>query len=412
MEVVPTLMRPVARTWLQRVQGELSLLPVPSNAARQHVVGPDADRVLVFGNGPATGFGVRSQELGLPGHLARELARRTHRGAEVDLGRGRGMTIESAPPRLDLLRLRRYDAVVVTLGATDAGGLLSEQRWERAARALLAAIRAAAAPSTPIVWLGIRPQAVPPRSNGTFARYVDRHASRLDAVTARIVEQEDDVEFVPLEPALQKIGESRYFSTASYLAIAERTAEPLLVALERRHADGTWARIRQGAEAVDASEERRQKAVDDTGIAGTAASVRLERLVRSASDLFGTAGAAVTIIDNDRQIHKASIGLETEDLPRRLAICDRTIQRDGALIIGDATVDPVAAGTDMRTGDGRVRFYAGYPIETPDGYRLGALCVFDTEARNPSQVDEQHLRDLALRVQNELWEEIGWSPVI
>lgn len=411
MDLAPTVLRPFARTWLQRVQSELSLLPVPSNAARQHVPGPDADRVLIFGNGPATGFGVRSQELGLPGHLARELARSTERGVEVDLGRGRGMTIESSPSRLDRLRLQRYDAVVVTLGATDAGGLLPEARWERAVRALLAAIRERTAPATPIVWLGIRPQARTPQGIGVFDRLVDRHASRLDAVTARIVEDEDDADLVLLEPVLQAIGETRYFSTTSYLAIAEAVVAVVAPALHGRHRDGTWARIRQDAD-VRSSEERRQRAVDETGIAARPASARLERLVRSASDLFGTSGAAVTIIDGDRQVHKASIGLGTEEMPRRLAVCDRTIERDGALIIGDATSDPLASGSDMRTLAGPVRFYAGYPIETPDGYRLGALCVFDEEARSPGQIDEQHLRDLALRVQNELWEEIGWTPAI
>lgn len=405
-----TMLRPAARTWLRRVQSELSLLPVPSNAARQHVSGPDADRVLVFGNGPATGFGVRSQELGLPGQLAREIGRLTGRGVEVDLGRGRGMTIESAPARLDLLRLPRYDAVVVTLGATDAGGLLPEERWDRAMRALIDAIRARTAPSTPIVVLGIRPQARTPQGIGVFDRLVDVHASRLDAVTARVAAQEG-VAFAPLEPPLSAIGEDRYFTARSYQAIAAPVAAALAPQLDARHEDGTWDAVRRRRDEVLADEEGRQLAVDRMGVTSRPASQRLERLVRSAAELFDTEYAVVGILDGDLVVAKAATGVDGS-IPRRMTLCDRTVRGEGALVVGDATTDPTAIRYGMHVDGAPVRFYAGYPIETPDGYRLGSLCVFDTAPRDPAQVDVEHLRDLALRVQNELWEEVGWTPAI
>lgn len=101
------------------------------------------------------------------------------------------------------------------------------------------------------------------------------------------------------------------------------------------------------------------------------------------------------------------VGLDVDQIPRRLAICDRMIHRDGPLVVGDATEYPCTVGTDMRAAGEQVRFYAGYPIESPDGRRLGALCVFDTAFRDPADVDEEQLRELALRVQNQLWAEYG-----
>jgi GAF domain-containing protein len=50
-----------------------------------------------------------------------------------------------------------------------------------------------------------------------------------------------------------------------------------------------------------------------------------------------------------------------------------------------------------------VRFYAGYPLEAPDGRRVGALCIVDTSPRSFSKREAALLRGLTLRVQHELW---------
>ena len=57
----------------------------------------------------------------------------------------------------------------------------------------------------------------------------------------------------------------------------------------------------------------------------------------------------------------------------------------------------------MRTTAFQAAFYAGYPIESPDGYRIGSLCVMDSEPRDASQVDPAPLRELAMLAQKELW---------
>jgi GAF domain-containing protein len=53
-------------------------------------------------------------------------------------------------------------------------------------------------------------------------------------------------------------------------------------------------------------------------------------------------------------------------------------------------------------GDPLIRFYAGFPIESPSGERIGSLCVFDPKPRSLAEVDQVLLRELALLVQREL----------
>jgi hypothetical protein len=49
-----------------------------------------------------------------------------------------------------------------------------------------------------------------------------------------------------------------------------------------------------------------------------------------------------------------------------------------------------------------VRFFAGFPIESPSGERIGALCVFDPAPGTRAGADSVLLRQLALMIQEEL----------
>ncbi len=54
-------------------------------------------------------------------------------------------------------------------------------------------------------------------------------------------------------------------------------------------------------------------------------------------------------------------------------------------------------------GEPNIRFYAGYPIESPDGHRIGALCVMDPQPQRFTDQDSALLRQIAHQVQLRLW---------
>jgi GAF domain-containing protein len=79
-----------------------------------------------------------------------------------------------------------------------------------------------------------------------------------------------------------------------------------------------------------------------------------------------------------------------------------TIRGRGIHVIPDiakATELPADLSTAKDIG---VAFYAGYPVESPSGEPIGALCVFDAKPRLRANVDEGLLRQLALLIQAEL----------
>lgn len=149
-------------------------------------------------------------------------------------------------------------------------------------------------------------------------------------------------------------------------------------------------------------EATRQAALDALKILDTAPEERFDRITRLAQQLFGVETAAISLIDHDRQWFKSKIGLEAEETSRSVAFCDVTIRESKNFTVPDATQDSRFSNNPLVTGDPNIRFYAGYPLETPGGERVGALCIFDPHPRVFSEAEELQLRDLALWVQKEM----------
>ncbi|HEU0043836.1 sensor domain-containing diguanylate cyclase [Sphingomonas sp.] len=97
---------------------------------------------------------------------------------------------------------------------------------------------------------------------------------------------------------------------------------------------------------------------------------------------------AVSIIGKDRQLFKSIQGLAERETPRDVAFCDHTIRKREAMVVPDARIDARFAANPLVTGAPRIVSYAGVPLETSDGYNLGALCVIDTRPRDftPAEV--------------------------
>ena len=150
------------------------------------------------------------------------------------------------------------------------------------------------------------------------------------------------------------------------------------------------------------NEATRQAALDSLKILDTAPEERFDRITRLAKQLFGVETAAISLIDHDRQWFKSKIGLEAEETPRSDAFCDVTIREAKNFTVADASQDSRFENNPLVTGNPNIRFYAGYPLETPSGERVGALCVFDPTPRIFTEAEELQLRDLALWVQKEM----------
>ena len=142
-------------------------------------------------------------------------------------------------------------------------------------------------------------------------------------------------------------------------------------------------------------EATRQAALDSLKIVDTPPEERFDRITRLAKQLFGVETAAITLIDHDRQWFKSKIGLKSQETLRSDAFCDVTIRESKNFTVPDASQDPRFQNNPLVTGDPNIRFYAGYPLETSNGERVGALCIFDPNPRDFTEAEELLLRAIA-----------------
>mmetsp|Transcript_97277 Transcript_97277/g.245427 ORF Transcript_97277/g.245427 Transcript_97277/m.245427 type:complete len:893 (-) Transcript_97277:211-2889(-) len=104
----------------------------------------------------------------------------------------------------------------------------------------------------------------------------------------------------------------------------------------------------------------------------------------------------LSLVAKEEQWFKAKTGLEADNTPRNVSFCAFMLKPEqptlaSMLVIEDATRDPRVADNPLVTGEPRIRFYAGSPLVTSDGLRLGALCAIDRVARSLSPAQSQLL---------------------
>ena len=142
-------------------------------------------------------------------------------------------------------------------------------------------------------------------------------------------------------------------------------------------------------------EEERLAALRGYGILDTPREADFDDVVKILSEICDVPFSTVTLIDEERQWHKAAHGLgDLRETHRDVAFCSHTILHDAdLLIVPDVTKDARFADNPFVLGDPRLRFYAGALLRSDDGLPLGTLCVFDIR---PRQLDERQVNILQL----------------
>jgi signal transduction histidine kinase len=147
--------------------------------------------------------------------------------------------------------------------------------------------------------------------------------------------------------------------------------------------------------AIPANEAERLAALRGLEILDTAQEERFDRLTRLASVALEVPIAVISLVDANRQWFKSCLGLDAEGTPRSVSFCSHAILADDTFVIADATADVRFADNPLVTGEPFIRAYAGQPLITAEGFRVGSLCVIDQRARDFPPAQLGMLRDLA-----------------
>ncbi len=385
--------------WAAWRDDELSSMPRPHGLPRAVADGPSADRVLLIGSGPAVGWGVASNDLALPGALARALRASTGRGAVVDVIADPHMTAAGLAAVIAGTRLDRYDAVITTVGTNDALHFTTPREWRRRIGRALDVWSSRVRGGTLLLMVGIIPLRLLPTFTGVAARSVDRLSLVLNGVTDDLVTQHPSARTTllpaPGDTACDSLGR---FTPEGYAFWAGQIAAELVDHLN--DLAGDTDRTTAIAERMTTGVEDAERIADLLGDEA----MSLERIVTIAAAAFKAPTALVTVLGPDTQLHVSRFGIDIESVPIEQSFCAVAVRTDDGMVVPDATHDPRFARNPLVTGEAQVRYYAGVPIEDPQGRRIGALCIVDTKPRHiTTEAELSMLRRLAEKVQRIVW---------
>lgn len=149
-------------------------------------------------------------------------------------------------------------------------------------------------------------------------------------------------------------------------------------------------------------ESGRLAALERLEILDTEPEREFDDLAVLAAQVCATPLALISFVDRDREWFKSKVGISESSFPRMLAFCAHAIAGRDVFVVPDAAADPRFSANPLVTREPGVRFYAGAPLLTPDGYAVGALCVIDLAPRElvPGQIEA--LKTLARQVMAQL----------
>ncbi|MBC8001920.1 MAG: response regulator, partial [Opitutaceae bacterium] len=125
-------------------------------------------------------------------------------------------------------------------------------------------------------------------------------------------------------------------------------------------------------------------------------------LTRLASWICEAPIALVTLVDEHRQWFKSKVGIDVSETPREWSFCAHAIQGAHEFVVEDAAADVRFRTNPLVIGDPGIRFYAGFPIITPDGHALGTVCVIDRVPRTLSAGQLEALRTIGRQVLSQI----------
>lgn len=197
-----------------------------------------------------------------------------------------------------------------------------------------------------------------------------------------------------VERAMSKRPDDRFAST--------REMRDSLVAVQQQFASAKDGLPESLEIPLSDDESGRLAALARLEILDTDPEPEFDDLALLASQLCDTPIALISFVDRDREWFKSKVGISESSFPRLLAFGAHVIASRDVFVVPDAAVDGRFSSNPLVTDGHGVRFYAGAPLLTPEGFAVGALCVIDRVPREVAGVRVDALRALSRQVMAQL----------
>jgi PAS domain S-box-containing protein len=153
---------------------------------------------------------------------------------------------------------------------------------------------------------------------------------------------------------------------------------------------------------IPSNESERLLALRELNILDTAAEKNFDDITLLASQICDAPISYISLLDKDRQWFKSTKGLSITETNRDISFCSHTIHQSGIMIVPDVLKDDRFVDNPKVTGNPFIRFYAGVPLLTEGGFKVGTLCIADHIPRDLTAQQIFALEVLARQVESNI----------
>lgn len=158
-----------------------------------------------------------------------------------------------------------------------------------------------------------------------------------------------------------------------------------------------------GSPPIPANDKERLEVLRSLGVLDTAPEPDYDALAQLAAQICDVPIALVSLVDSERQWFKAVVGIDSCETSRESSFCAHAINTpEEVFIVPNALLDRRFANNPLVIGAPNIRFYAGAPLVTHDGWAVGTLCVIDSKPRVLYKTQLESLLSLRRHVVNAL----------
>lgn len=147
---------------------------------------------------------------------------------------------------------------------------------------------------------------------------------------------------------------------------------------------------------IPANDDERLEKLKDYEVLDSFPEEVFDNIGRLAAQVFDTPSAFITFVDKDRVFFKCNISpLKANEVDRNHSLCSLAILQDNVLIFNNTHDVPELLESPYVAAEGGIRFYAGAPLKSPEGFNMGTICVVDAVEREATPEQLEMLSTLA-----------------